>query len=368
MKILHFILGKANKNRANGVNQVIAGLAKYSSQLGALVKIIGKAESVSYEGEIIPREGFVVEAYSHLGTKLRTALENGIVWSDIVHLHGVYSPLNLIVARMCNIYNRPYIVTLHDGLSPERSKMHGYFKKKLYHTIFQRKHLEQASGIHTLTDEETTDLLSMAHSKNIFCIPNGIDLDDYPSLKKPTPESSSEIKIGYLGRLSSEKNLEALCEAFSSINSSDNMRLMLAGPSSPYGEQLLKRFASKGVVAVGAKFGADKSKFIHSLDLFVHPSLCDVFSITAMEVLALSTPLLITRTSKTSYFFDRNAFFMCEPTSFGLKKGLCVALNHRSTWSTKTANGRMLIENKLNWRIAAKDMLEAYTHVLVNHK
>ena len=29
MRILHFILGKADKNRPNGVNQVIAGLAKY---------------------------------------------------------------------------------------------------------------------------------------------------------------------------------------------------------------------------------------------------------------------------------------------------------------------------------------------------
>jgi glycosyltransferase involved in cell wall biosynthesis len=363
LKILHFILGKANKSRANGVNQVIAGLAKYSARLGAEIRVIGKAETVSHEGESIPRDGFTVNAYSRWGDGLCSALKEGIRWADIVHLHGVYSPWNLMVARMCDALNRPYIVTLHDGLAPERSLARGRLKKQIFHAMLQRGHLERAAGVHVLTEEEATDLLDAAKPRNIFCIPNGIDLEDYPHPDLPPPPSANEINIGYLGRLSAEKNLEALCLAFSSVNTNSNMRLKLAGPSTSYGDSLQKRFSPHGVMSVGAQFGEEKTTFIRSLDLFVHPSLCDVFSIAAMEVLALGTPLLITRTSKASYLYDRNAYFMCEPTSFGLERGLRMALDRRMEWRVKAANGRNLIEERLNWHAAAKDMLEAYGRI-----
>lgn len=367
MKILHFILGKANKNRANGVNQVIAGLAKYSSRHGHEVRIIGKAESVEREGELIGRDGFYVEAYSYWGAKLKASLKDAINWADIVHLHGVYSPWNLLVARMCEKLDRPYVVTLHDGLAPERSNERGKLKKWIFHTLQQRRHLERAAGVHVLTEEEATDLYSVAHPSYVFCVPNGVDLDDYPTPIESEFRIQSEINIGYLGRLSSEKNLEAMCVAFASVNKERNMRLRLAGPSSAYGQSLVQRFAEHGVEEVGPKFGVAKADFVRSLDLFVHPSLCDVFSIAAMEVLALSTPLLITRTSKASYFYDRQAFFMCEPTVFGLESGLRMALERREEWPSMVKNARLLIEERLNWSVAARDVIAAYSHILAKN-
>lgn len=367
MKVLHFILGKANKARANGVNQVIAGLAKHSARLGAGVRVIGKAESVTREGETITRDGFDVEAYSRWGRPLRSALADGIRWADVVHLHGVYSPWNLLVAKICEETCHPYVVTLHDGLAPERSKAHGRFRKWVFHSLLQRRHLAHAAGVHVLTEEEGTDLFSVAHPRNVFCIPNGVDLDDYPSPNVREGVSLNDINIGYLGRLSPEKNLEALCLAFAEVNTAHNMRLILAGPPSAYGDRLLKRFSGQGVVGVGTKFGEDKSAFIREMDLFVHPSLCDVFSISAMEVLAVGTPLLITRTSNASYFCDRGAFFMCEPTVFGLAKGLRLALDRQAGWAEMSVRGRRLIDERLNWRAAASDMLEAYSQIVGGH-
>lgn len=367
MNIFHFILGKANKNRANGVNQVISGLAKYCAIHGAIVQVIGKAESVEHQGEIIARDGFSVKAYSHWGSPLWTEIREAIRWADIVHLHGVYSPWNLLVARLCENIGRPYVVTLHDGLSPERSLTGGKLKKWIFHSVLQRRHLERASGVHVLTHEEATDLYSVAQPSNVFCVPNGVDLDDYPALLEREDTVPRKLTVGYLGRLSVEKNLEALCIAFAALNKNHNMLLQLAGPPSSYGQHLLERFAEHGVVGVGPKFGIEKTDFIRSLDLFVHPSLCDVFSIAAMEVLALGTPLLITRTSKASYFYDRQAFFMCEPTEFGLESGLRLALKRRADWHSMTTNGRRLIEERLNWHAAAEDMLAAYSRILAKH-
>lgn len=365
MKVFHFILGKANRDRANGVNQVIAGLSKYSACLGAEVRVIGKAETATYEGEVIERDGFSVEIYSRWSYRLRSALIESIRWADVVHLHGVYSPWNLFVAWLCQKAGTPYVVTLHDGLAAEREGARSRYKKKIFHMLLQKRYLEAAAAVHVITQEEATDLYAMAQPKYVFCVPNGVDLEDYPPYIARHAVVPNELSIGYLGRLSSEKNLVALCEAFTKINAQGNHRLKIAGPETEFGRDLFKRYAGKGIEWVGAKFGDEKTTFIKSLDLFVHPSLCDVFSIAGMEVMALGTPLLITRTSKACYFYDSGGFFMCEPTEFGLEQGLLTALAARDKWPAMTVKARDLIECQLNWHSAAKDMLAAYERVLV---
>ncbi len=364
MRVLHFILGKANKDRANGVNQVISGLAKYSVRHGAEVRVIGKAQTVESEGERILRDGFEVEAYSQWCGPLRQALISAIDWADTVHLHGVYAPWNLWVASMCKQRGKSFVITLHDGLAPERAMVRSGFRKRLYDVLFQKHHLRAAAGVHVLTEEESTDLFNCVDLANVFCIPNGIDLDDFPVDPMPIMRNTTKITLGYLGRLSPEKNLDALCKAFVTANVDGRFRLKLAGPQSEYGLSLVARYGAKGVKWVGPKFGSDKTEFIRSVDLFLHPSLCDVFSIAAMEVLALGTPLLITRTAKASYFYDRQAFFMCEPTEFGLTRGLKSALDQSSRWPSMVNNGRQLIKDRLNWSAAAKELLDEYSRII----
>jgi glycosyltransferase involved in cell wall biosynthesis len=365
MKVIHFILGKANKDRANGVNQVIAGLAKYSVRHGAEVRVIGKAGSVDSEGEIIARDGFEVQAFSKWDRPLRQAVADAIGWADVVHLHGVFAPWNLWVAGLCKRLGKPYVLTLHDGLAMERLLGRAKIKKRMFHSLLQKRHINQAAGIHVLTEEEATDVLACASPKYLFCIPNGVDLEDYPTVPQARPTPEAEISIGYLGRLSPEKNLDALCRAVVLANHDGRLRLRLAGPDSAYLRQLLIRYGQNGVEWVGPQYGADKTNFIRSVDLFVHPSLCDVFSIAAMEVLALGTPLLITRTAKASYFYDQQAFFMCEPTVFGLERGVRLALDRHADWQTMSVRGRCLIEERLNWRVAAGDMLAIYSRIVV---
>lgn len=369
MKVLHFILGKANKNRANGVNQVIAGLAKYCIRGGLEVRVIGKAQDVAHEGDFISRDGFQVEAYSRIGRPLIGALREATAWADVVHLHGMFSPLNLCVAEICRQNGRPFVITPHNGVAPDLIRAHGRVKKALYHRLFQRRHLLGAAGVHAVTDEEGTDLLNCANGSNVFCVSNGVDLDDFPDIPRPSDTTnSSVIQLGYLGRLSPEKNLDALCVAFAALNTDGRMRLKLAGPESPYGRNLVSRYGAKGVEWVGPKFGAAKAEFIRSVDLFVHPSLCDVFSIAAMEVLALRTPLLITRTARASYFYNSNAFFMCEPTTFGISRGIQEAIARKDEWETLTERGRVLIEARLNWAIAANSLILEYRKILGGDK
>ncbi len=368
MRILHFILGKADKRRASGVNQVVAGLAKYSVRQGVEVRVIGKAETSRSEGERICRDGFEVIAYSRLGRALWSALDEGIKWADIVHLHGVYSPLNLLVGRMAESRNKPYLVTLHNGLSPQLALQSGRWKKSIFNILLQKRHLGAASALHVLTDEEATDVVASAAPARMFCLPNGIDLEEIGDMREPVAAERREVILGYLGRISPEKNLEALCEAFWAVNVDKSMRLIIAGPSSDYAEKILTRYGKSGVELIGPRYGSEKYSFIAHLDLFILPSLAEGFSIAAAEVLALGTPLLVTRTSKMSYFFDTGAFFMCEPTPYGLEKGIRQAMSSRSDWPDKMERGRKLVREKLNWSVVARALIAEYEQVLETRK
>jgi glycosyltransferase involved in cell wall biosynthesis len=360
MKILHFVLGKANKNRANGVNQVVAGIAKYCIRNGADVRVIGMASSVEEQGSLIFRDGFVVEAYSRWSFNFYKELINAIQWANIIHLHGVYSPWNVYIAQLCKKNKRPYVITLHNGLSDNHLIGFKKVKKIIFHKLLQEKYLLNSSAIHVLTEEESTDLLKYISPKRICLIPNGIDLEDYSITEARTDNLNTPIRVGYLGRISPEKNIDSLCDVFRQINYGKKMQLVIAGPSSDYLNQLTKKYSEYGVVWVGPKYGEEKIKFIKSLDIFVHPSLCDVFSISAMEVLAAGTPLLITRTSNASYFYNTNSFFMCEPTPFGIQRGLELALHNKNKWPDMSENGRRLVAEFLNWNSVAKKMLASY--------
>jgi glycosyltransferase involved in cell wall biosynthesis len=290
-------------------------------------------------------------------------LEKNISWADMVHLHGTYSPMNIRVGRMCESLKTPYVVTLHGGLAPQGARLRGFIKKKVFHRLFQKEHLERASAVHVLTEEESTDLFALAQPHRVFCIPNGIDLDDYPKEFHENRTSPGKIKIGYIGRLSPEKNLDALCQAVAKLGGLFDVSLQLVGPVSDYGSKVLSRYPDSKIRLLGPMYGRDKYQFLSDIDLLVIPSLTEGFSIVIAESLALETPVLVTRTSKMTYFYDRKAFFMCEPTAFGLSNGLQRAFQARGDWHLITANGRRLVEELFNWNAISARMLDAYRSV-----
>lgn len=359
MKVLHFILGKANKDRPNGVNQVIAGLCKYSSINGAKIKVIGLASNASKEGEIISRDKFDVIVYSYWSLKLYKEIIKSFRWCDIVHLHGAYNFSNIIVALLARFNKVPYVLTLHNGLAPKMMKL----RKRFFDFIIQKKHIENASAIHCLAQEEASEILERCNPKSFIYAPNGVDLEDYESYSQTvnikSKKQNSNISIGYLGRISEEKNLLNLVKGIEILDVK-NIILKIAGPKSKYLKKILSYEASIEIEYVGPKYGNEKLDFISSLDLFVHPSIADVFSIAAMEVLTIGTPLLISRTSKASHFYNTNGFFMCEPTAYGISQGIQDALDRRGEWSQITQNGKLLISQTFNWNSVSLILLKAY--------
>ena len=361
MKILQFIIGKGNKNRPNGVNQVISGHCKYLLKNGIDLKVLGYASNAKVQGETENQDGFEVKVFSKPTMRLVREILYQVKWCDIVHLHGVYNLHNIFVAFIARIYKTPYVITTHNGFSKKLSNL----RKIIFDIIVQRNHINNADAIHVITPEESTEILKKMNPKSIFLAHNAIDFDDYNFDFKNNQKDRKVLKLGYLGRIGKEKNLENLMEAVKMVKSIFSIEFFIAGPETKYLKQILKKYSF--VNWVGPKYSDKKIEFIKSLDLFIHPSVADVFSISAIEVLAIATtPLLITRTSKASYFYNSNGFYMCEPTVFGLFEGIKNSLNDKKNWDKTILNGRTLVNETLNWDYTSKKLIDGYKKVLKN--
>lgn len=370
MKILHFILGKANPERANGVNHVIHGLCKYSSLAGHDIYVIGLSKGMRNNYELVERDNFKVSVYNTFFGKCFEELKIKSKEVDIVHLHGVWQHYNILFAKYLKSINKPYVVTIHSGLTEDRIKQSRYWFKLLYHSLFQKKIFDEAAGIHAITREEITDIAKLTFNKNIFFVPNGIDLDNFKLNKKIYKQASKKIKIGYLGRFGKEKNIFNLIIAISLLPTENlkNLKCYLIGPIDKEGKKLQKLVTKLSlgnyIEFTGPIYGNDKYEILKKIDIYVHPAYSDVVSIAVMEAMASGLPCLITRTSQVSYYFNSNAFVMTEPVISELRKGLLEILEKKHDWENMSLSSLNLVRNYFNWEIVVNSLIENYSNTI----
>ncbi len=370
MKILHFILGKANPDRANGVNQVIYGLAKYQRLAGHDVFVIGISMSMKQPYELIQRGFFQVEAYKSFYRGGFQRLKEVSKKVDIVHLHGVWNFKNVIVGRYLESISKPYVITAHCGYSLDRLKQSKYWMKLIYHRLWQKHLYEHASGIHALTREESTDISLFCTNNNIFVVPNGVDPETYDQYTYQL-HNRKKIRFGYLGRISVEKNIHHLIMAFSLLTKEEleQTELYLIGPFNEECNKLKKNVQSLGlgntIHFIGGKFGEEKIQALLDLDVYIHPAYSDVVGIAVMEALALGLPTIVTRTSHMSYFNNSNAFIMVEPTDFDICRGIQETIKNRGSWMRYSIGAKKLYKSTFNWDVAVSQLI-SYYQIIIN--
>lgn len=369
MKILHFILGKANPDRANGVNQVIHGLAKYQSKAGHEVHVVGISGSMATPYEKVQREEFEVECFKNFNSETFTYIKGLVKNIDIVHLHGVWNMNNVRLGHYLETIGKPYIITAHCGYAIDRIKQSSYLSKLLYHKIWQKKLYEHAAGVHALTREESTDIYHFCKNDNIFVVTNGVDPEIYNKYHYVVHTERKKMKFGYLGRLSVEKNIDNLLYAISLLPNEvkEQTELCLIGPITDSVVKLQKLAKElkieENVKFLGGKYGEEKIQTLLDLDFYIHPAYSDVVGIAVMEALALGLPTIVTRTSHMSYFNESNAFIMVEPTAFDLSRGIRTAISRLDDREQLSVNAKKLYQKQFNWKVAVELLTNEYRKV-----
>jgi glycosyltransferase involved in cell wall biosynthesis len=140
-------------------------------------------------------------------------------------------------------------------------------------------------------------------SEKFVILPLGIDLADFRQLDAPRPAPFPTI--GYLARMTKEKGLHVLVDAFIRLSESDEMRdarLLLAGwmgkEHETFWQQQQEKIRQAGlqdrVSYLGTVDRKTKIEFLHSIDLLCVPTIYqEPKGLFALESVAAGIPYLL---------------------------------------------------------------------------
>ena len=154
-------------------------------------------------------------------------------------------------------------------------------------------------------NEELCELLANATGKPCHLMQRGVDTDLFSPKHRTRPPLRSEgndgrFVLGYVGRLSVEKNVALLAHLQQSLLAAGiaNCRFLVIGQG---GEEAWLREHLSAAEFTGVLRGADLSRAYANMDLLVFPSHTDTFGNVVLEALASGVPAIVTPSGGPKY-------------------------------------------------------------------
>lgn len=132
----------------------------------------------------------------------------------------------------------------------------------------------------------------------VMLYPRGVDTERFHPSKRNGFLKRFGVAAGptmlYVGRISREKNLHLLAEAYDTLRRElPAMKLVVVGDG-PHREEMEQRLRGSGAVFTGVLQGEELAACFASADVFVFPSSTDTFGNVVLEAQASGLPVIVT--------------------------------------------------------------------------
>jgi len=173
--------------------------------------------------------------------------------------------------------------------------------------------------------------------------------EDRAKAKKALHISPDTLVIGYCGRVSKEKNVETLYEAFTKLKDKYRAKLLIVGNGE---DEFLKD--DSDVIVTG--FVDNVLKYLQAMDIFVMPSITETTSLATMEAMAVGLPVLATPVGKIVDFVKKgyNGYFFPKNSVDALEHELKELLNSPELREKLGINARITMQAH-SWEKTAQD-------------
>ena len=147
------------------------------------------------------------------------------------------------------------------------------------------------------TKDELVEKGIQAHKIEVY--PRGIDTDRFSPEKRNgffthRIQHPNDTKILYVGRVSKEKNLHLLANAFKKLTKTfEHIHLVIVGDG-PYLSEMKNRMEGYPCLFTGYLQGEDLENVYAASDIFVFPSTTDTFGNVVLEAQASGIPVVVT--------------------------------------------------------------------------
>jgi len=384
MRIVHFSAGRINPYAAKvGSVNVIYWLAREQAKLENEVDIVIMPAKRDYPN--VDTDEFRILEYPpatfggfRLPPSLVYDIKQGRLRIDIAHLHGIYVPQMIAVAKLLRKLNIPYVVSTHGSLSPLILKRGSVLAKKLFKTLFIHSYLNEASFIHVHSRGELKDAKWFGLRKPIVIAEHGFDWEIFPKdsldsewLARRFPEHKRNFKLIFLGRLDPyTKGIDLLLYAFAeALKQQRDITLFLVGPPKRRYKNviptLIRRLGiEKNVVLVGPLYDPiEKYSAIASSDVFVLTSRYEGFPLTIYEAMACGKPLIVTPGTNAAEWVEKhNLGWVSNATPDSIADAILEAYTSRHKLTAMGGRAKDVVR-AFTWRRTAQILEKAYLEV-----
>ena len=361
-KIIHVTLGKANPNRANGINVIVHNLAEAQPKVGLATEVWGLTPT--------PKEGSFERSYplrlferkSHrmgLARELKRAIDD-LPSDAIVHFHGGLLVEFYHIARRLHSRGIPWVLMPHGSYS-EVALKRGRRKKHAFIKYFDRFVIENAAAIHAHAEDSTAGVTGLVNVPETKLFPNG-----FTEPKAPFAAPKAEpFRMVYCGRVALyHKGLDLLAEAMGLLERrglAPALDIVGDGPDLHELEQLLEQSsAAQHVTFHGSLFGEDKRAALMGASCFLLTSRHEGFPMAVTEAIALGLPLLVTEgTNYGDYVRAWDCGIVIESaTPEAIAQGIVEMTSlSQERLEEMGRNAVRLVRDELNWECVARRML-----------
>ena len=323
--------------------------------------------NASVKTEFIKKNKFWLFNTNHL------SLDNNNSNIDLFHGNGLWQEAVHVMVKNALKRNISYIISPHGMLEPW-SLSQGKLKKQVALKLFQYNDIAKAACIHATAPMEVKSIRALGFKNPIAMIPNGIDMNDFPS-ELPAKEKNPK-KILFLSRIHPKKGIENLVEAWKLIDNNirRTWKIEIVGNGDAnyiqsLKEKIVSEQLSEQIEIKNPVFGAEKIKLFRDANLFVLPTFSENFGIVIAEALASYTPVITTKGAPWEDLDTYKCGWWIDIGVAPLKKVLEEAILHSSVELLAMGeNGRKLIEEKYSMESVAKQMIQLYEWVLTKEK
>ena len=294
---------------------------------------------------------------------------------DIIHIHGTRHAFSFFTALSALKHNKKYIITPHASLMKWWMDEIGTpFFKKIYMKYIESYTISNSSALHFLSSEERLQSEKYIYNANSFVVSNGIDIDNYKRNIKVRNEIRDKYNVKeknillFLGRIHPQKNLHIVIDAITKLKKTI---FFIVGPIGDinYHKMLLKKIEEKKLKEV-VRFIPPVTKeeaksWYWTADYFVSPSIVEGVSMSIIESLASSLPVIVSKNVANFREIEKDQCgFIVQITKEKIEELLIKIENNKFENEFYANNSEISAKRRHDIKVVAKQMKKNYFRIL----
>lgn len=277
---------------------------------------------------------------------------------DIVHIHNIGPGLFGFLYKMLG---KKVVMTYHSQ-NYYHQKWSSFAKKALL--LSELISAKSSNAIIFVSEAHKAELIKKVNIKKSFYIPNGISyvLDD-PAFSSTLLEEAGLVPKRFLlfvGRISPEKGLDYLINAYKDNKHIHHLPLVVAGGhsgSSSFYEKIRESALGYNIKFLGQKNKKELSALYRNCAAFILPSYFEGNSIVLLEAISYKAKIIASNIQPNiDVGMDQKNYFSCGDTK-SLSNTLEIILQDQD-------NSYMELDQKYNWDHITSATLQVYKEVL----